>query len=85
MLADRAERDAAVGEVRIQARTVLARPELPLSELMQLQPGDVIPVSLPKSVPLIVAGRRVALGSVGEKDGKAALKIEKMETRRLGQ
>ena len=31
------------------------------------------------------AGRRVALGSVGERDGKAALKIEKMETRRPGQ
>ncbi len=76
---------AAIGEVRIEARTVLARPELSLSELMQLREGDVIPVSLNKLVPLIVAGRRVALGSVGERDGKAALKIEKMETRRLGQ
>ncbi len=76
---------AAVGEVRIDARTVLARPELSLSELMQLQEGDVIPVSLTKLVPLIVAGRRVALGSVGERDGKAALQIEKMETRRSGQ
>ena len=75
---------AALGEVRINARTVLARPELSLSELMQLQPGDVIPVSLPKSVPLIVAGRRVAVGTVGEHDGKAALRIERMEQRRLG-
>ena len=74
----------AVGEVRIEARTVLARPELSLSELMQLQPGDVIPVSLPKNVPLIVAGRRVAFGTVGEHDGKAALRIERMEQRRLG-
>ena len=81
----RARLGAAVGEVRIEARTVLARPELSLSELMQLREGDIIPVSLTKLVPLIVAGRRVALGSVGEKDGKAALKIEKMETRRLGQ
>ena len=76
---------AAVGEIRIEARTVLARPELSLSELMQLREGDVIPVSLNKLVPLIVAGRRIALGSVGERDGKAALKIEKMESRRLGQ
>ena len=81
----RARLGAAVGEVRIEARTVLARPELSLSELMQLSEGDVIPVSLTRLVPLLVAGRRVALGSVGEKDGKAALKIEKMETRRLGQ
>lgn len=75
---------AAVGEVRIDARTVLARPELSLSELMQLREGDIIPVSLAKLVPLIVAGRRVALGTVGERDGKAALKIEKMETRSAG-
>lgn len=75
---------AAVGEVRMEARTVLARPELSLSELMQLQAGDIIPVSLSKHVPLIVAGRRIALGTVGEHDGRAALKIEKMEQRRIG-
>jgi flagellar motor switch protein FliM len=74
---------SAVGEVRIEARTVLARPELSLAELMQLQAGDIIPVSLSKHVPLIVAGRRIALGTVGEHDGRAALKIEKMEQRRL--
>jgi flagellar motor switch protein FliM len=74
---------SAVGEVRIQARTVLARPELSLSELMQLQPGDVIPVSLPALVPLLVAGRRIALGAVGDHDGRAALRIEKIEQRRL--
>jgi flagellar motor switch protein FliM len=74
---------AAVGEVRIEARTVLARPELPLSELMQLQPGDVIPVSLPAHVPLLVGGRRIALGTVGEHEGRAALKIERIEQRRL--
>jgi flagellar motor switch protein FliM len=74
----------AVGEVRIEARTVLARPELSLAELMQLQAGDIIPVSLSKHVPLIVAGRRIALGTVGEHDGRAALKIEKMEQRRIG-
>lgn len=75
---------SAVGEVRIEARTVLARPELSLAELMQLQAGDIIPVSLSKHVPLIVAGRRIALGTVGEHDGRAALKIDKMEQRRIG-
>lgn len=74
---------AAVGDIRIEARTVLARPELSLSELMQLQAGDIIPVSLPKLVPLIVAGRRIAVGAVGEHDGRAALKIERMDQRRL--
>jgi len=79
----RARLGAAVGEVRIDARTVLARPELSLSELMQLRVGDVIPVSLPAHVPLLVAGRKIATGTVGEHDGRAALKIDKMEQRRF--
>lgn len=78
----RAELGAAIGDVRIEARTVLARPELSISELVQLKVGDVIPVSIPASVPLLVEGRTVATGSIGEQDGKAALKIERIETRR---
>jgi flagellar motor switch protein FliM len=73
----------ALSEVRIEARTVLARPTLNLSELIQLKVGDVIPVTIPSLVPLLVEGRTVALGSIGEQDGKAALKIEKIETRRI--
>lgn len=73
---------AALGDVRIEARTVLARPELSLSELMSLKVGDVIPVTIPASVPLLVEGRTVAVGSIGEQDGKAALKIERIESRR---
>lgn len=79
----RARLDAALGEIRVEARTVLARPELPLSELMRLQAGDVIPVSLPHLVPLIVEGRRIAIGAVGEHDGRAALRIERIEQGRL--
>ena len=79
----KARLDAALGEVRVEARTVLARPELPLSELMRLQAGDVIPVSLPHLVPLIVEGRRIAIGAVGEHDGRAALRIERIEQGRL--
>lgn len=73
---------AALGEVRFPARTVLARPELSFSELMQLQAGDVIPVTLPALVPLLVEGRRIALGTIGEHDGRAALRIERMDNRR---
>nr|WP_295371443.1 FliM/FliN family flagellar motor switch protein [uncultured Sphingosinicella sp.] len=72
----------ALGEVRIQARSVLARPTLSVSELLALQPGDVIPVNLPAMVPLLVAGRQIGLGKIGEQDGRAALKIEKVETGR---
>ena len=73
---------AAVGEIRFPARTVLARPELSFSELMQLQVGDVIPVTLPSLVPLLVEGRKIAVGTIGEHDGRAALRVERIETRR---
>ncbi|MGZ8335255.1 MAG: FliM/FliN family flagellar motor switch protein, partial [Allosphingosinicella sp.] len=76
---------AAVGQVRVKARTVLARPDLSLAELMQLRPGDVIPIDLPAQVPLLVEGRSIALGTIGEHDGRAALKIEKLEKRRTSQ
>ena len=79
----KAKLEVALGEVRVEARTVLARPELPLSELMRLEVGDVIPVSLPHLVPLIVEGRRIAIGAVGEHDGRAALRIERIEQGRL--
>lgn len=71
--------EAALGEVRIDARTVLARPELTLAEVLQLKTGDIIAVSLTKHAPLVVAGRRIAVGAIGEQDGRAALKIERME------
>lgn len=72
----------ALGEVRLKARSVLARPTLSVSELLRLKPGDVIPISLPPIVPLLVAGRQVAVGKMGEQDGRAALRIEKVEGRR---
>lgn len=78
----RAKLAATLGDVRIEARTVLARPELSVAELMQLKVGDVIPVSIPASVPLLVEGRTVAVGSIGEQDGKAALKVDRI-TRRI--
>lgn len=71
----------ALGQVRVQARSVLARPNLSVSELMSLAPGDLIPISLPAMVPLLVNGRVIALGTIGEHDGRAALKIEKFEDR----
>lgn len=70
---------SALSEVRIQARSVLARPSISMSELLALEPGDVIPVSLPAQVPLLVSGRLVAFGSIGDQEGRAALRIEKVE------
>jgi flagellar motor switch protein FliM len=65
--------------VRLPARSVLTRCDLPLTRLLNLAPGDIIPVFLPATIPLTVAGRTFAHGSIGEANGRAALRIETME------
>ncbi|MDI1297191.1 MAG: FliM/FliN family flagellar motor switch protein, partial [bacterium] len=65
-------------DIRLPARTVLARPNLSLAELMQLKVGDVIPVTIGRNMPLIVGNRIVAHGTIGEQDGRAAFQIEKL-------
>jgi flagellar motor switch protein FliM len=65
--------------VRLPARSVLTRCELPLTRLLHLSPGDVIPIFLPSTIPLTVAGRAFAHGSIGEANGRAAIRIETME------
>jgi flagellar motor switch protein FliM len=70
----------AVMQSRLPVRTVIARPTLPLSRLMSLAPGDFIPVTLPARVPLTVAGRLLAHGTIGEANGRAAIMIDKIES-----
>jgi flagellar motor switch protein FliM len=69
----------AVMQVQLPLRTIFARPELPLSRLLNLRPGDILPVHLPTHVPVTVGGRHFAQASVGEANGRTAIKIEKME------
>ncbi len=65
-------------DVRLPARTVLARPNLKMSELMALKPGDVININIARHLPLIVGDRVFAHGTIGEQDGRAAFMIEKL-------
>lgn len=69
----------AVLQSRLPVRTVIARPIVALSRLMSLAPGDFIPVTLPPRVPVTVAGRLLAHGTIGEANGRAAIKIDKLE------
>jgi flagellar motor switch protein FliM len=66
----------ALENVRLPVRSVLARPELSVAQLMALKPGDVIPITLAPTVPLLVGAKRVAEGSIGEQEGRAALLIQ---------
>ncbi|WCT72905.1 FliM/FliN family flagellar motor switch protein [Sphingomonas naphthae] len=67
---------AALEDVRLPVRSVLARPEISVSQLLALKPGDVIPISLQPTVPLIVGQKRLAEGVIGEQEGRAALQIQ---------
>ncbi len=67
-----------MGQIRLPAKTVLARPTLQLDELLNLKAGDVIPVNIARHLPLIVDNRVIAQGSIGEQNGRAAFMIETM-------
>ena len=71
--------NASLREVRMPVRSVLARPEISLIKLLSLEVGDIIPINMPRSVPVTVAGRLFALGSIGEANGNAAIMIEHIE------
>ncbi|RST31563.1 hypothetical protein HMF7854_12480 [Sphingomonas ginkgonis] len=62
--------------VPFSVRAVFARPELALTRLMSLKPGDIIPVSLPAQIDLEVVGLRLARGSAGESNDRAAICID---------
>ena len=66
-------------DVRLPVRSVLARPEISLVKLLGLEVGDIIPLTIPRNVPITVAGRNFATGSIGEANGNAAIMIEAIE------
>jgi flagellar motor switch protein FliM len=70
---------SAAMRVKFPARTVLTHCNVPFSNMLTLAPGDILPLLLPAQVPLIVAGRVFARGTLGESNGRAALMIENIE------
>ncbi|MFW2829611.1 flagellar motor switch protein FliM [Sphingomonas sp. ID0503] len=70
----------AVMQVPLSVRTVLAEPVVPLSMLMDLKPGDIIPIEFGQEIPIIVSNNRFATGTVGQANGRTALRLERLET-----
>jgi flagellar motor switch protein FliM len=66
-------------DIPFAVRAVFAQPWLPLSRLMSLKPGDVIPICLPGEIDLLVSGRRFASGQAGESGGRAAISIDQIQ------
>lgn len=69
----------AVQNVHLPVRSVLARSDIPLVKLMALEVGDIIPLTIPRYVPVTVSGLRFASGTIGESNGNAAIMIEHIE------
>jgi flagellar motor switch protein FliM len=72
---------SAAMNIPIPARAILTSTELPAAWLLNLAPGDILPVLLPAQMPLTIAGRHFARGTIGDANGRAALKIEHIEGR----
>lgn len=61
--------------VRFPVRSVLAEPIVSLQLLMDLKPGDVIPISIAPDVPVMVGNDRLGHGTVGVSNGHAAIRL----------
>ncbi|MGP7796812.1 flagellar motor switch protein FliM [Sphingomonas sp. CLY1604] len=61
--------------VRFPIRSVLAEPVVPLSLLMNLKAGDVIPISFGPEVPVMVGRDCLGRGTVGTSNGHAAVRL----------
>ena len=69
----------AVMNVKLPVRSVLAEPVIPLGQLMSLKPDDIIPISFGPEIPLLVSNRRFARGAVGAANGRAAIRLHRIE------
>ncbi|MEH3035390.1 MAG: flagellar motor switch protein FliM [Sphingomonas adhaesiva] len=65
--------------VRVPVRSVLAEPTISLAKLMDLKPGDIIPINFGNDVPIVIGGAPLGLGTVGTSNGRAAIRISKLE------
>ena len=67
----------ALADIPLPLTARIAELSLPAQRLLGLAPGQVLPLALPRSVPLLVQGRKVATGAIGEQDDRVAIAIEK--------
>ncbi|MCE6952990.1 flagellar motor switch protein FliM [Cereibacter sphaeroides] len=71
----------AILEVPLTLSARLCEPEVPLRQLMQIQPGDVLPVQLSDTVSLLVEGQPIFDATPGERGGQTALNLTRRRTR----
>lgn len=67
---------ALVLNIPFPVRTILAEPEVAISQLRRLAVGDVLSIRVPAQMDLCVAGIRIAKGTVGDHEGRAAFRLD---------
>jgi flagellar motor switch protein FliM len=60
----------------LEVTAVLVDMSLPFSRVSALRPGDVLPVTVARSVPIRVDGRTIAAGTVGEVEDRVAVQVQ---------
>jgi flagellar motor switch protein FliM len=66
---------AGIRDALLDTRAVLAEAEISLRELVQLSPGDIIPIESPQAVMLLAGDVPLYSGRFGVSQGRNALKI----------
>ena len=86
---DRADRDERwsqslreqIKDAEVNVDSELARVTISLRQLMNLKPGDVVPIAIPRSVELSVDGLPLFRGALGVSNGRQAVRINELVRR----
>jgi flagellar motor switch protein FliM len=70
--------NAPFAELPIELSAVLVDMRLPLATVSALSVGQVLPVSIPRSVPLRIADRTCATGTIGALEDRVAIQISQL-------
>jgi flagellar motor switch protein FliM len=70
-----------IKDAMVEVETELARTTISLRQLINLKPGDVIPVNMPKTVELAVDGLPLFRGTFGINNGHNAVRITEIVRR----
>lgn len=65
-------------DIPLPMRARLAQMKLPAGRLLNLKPGQTLPLAVARSVPIFVGEHRLATGVVGEQDDRVALQIDQV-------
>src|SRR5262249_3318396 len=67
--------DEPFGAVELTVSAVLVDMRIGFAELSKLQPGQILPVAVARSVPLKVGSKTIAHGTIGAMDDRVAVQI----------